>query len=291
MNLTDATSVINKLRNLFSVFGLPDVVVSDNGPPFSSFEFSNYMKSNGIKHLFSAPHHPQSNGLAENCVRILKSALKKAHLENQNLNIFLDRFLFDYRTTEHMTTGKSPAYLMFNRNIKTRFDLIRPSFNNHNQEKIQKQIENFKGKESRNFEIGEPVIVSDFSSHGTGKWIPGKVCEKFGNVTFDVKVGEDRVVRRHSNQIRKRKSLDYPETTEPDNENISESCNSEIDKSLLFSHKSDQENIVDKKLEDSPNTIVSNSDSANSDKNTLVQETEATDSLTGKSRYFFRDRK
>ena len=52
-------------RVLFSSYGqsygLPDQVVSDNGPQFTSEEFSQFLKRKGIKHICSAPYHPSTN--------------------------------------------------------------------------------------------------------------------------------------------------------------------------------------------------------------------------------------
>ena len=62
---TDAKSSAAVLRRWFSMHGLPKVIVSDNGPGFASDEFDSFLKSNGIRHMFSAPYHPSSNGQAE----------------------------------------------------------------------------------------------------------------------------------------------------------------------------------------------------------------------------------
>lgn len=109
VNTTSAVIVIQCLRQLFARFGLPKRIVSDNGPPFSSAEFERYLKGNGIKHTLIAPYHPASNGAAENAVRSVKRALKKAQLEKEDENAALCRFLFTYRNTEHSTTGREPA--------------------------------------------------------------------------------------------------------------------------------------------------------------------------------------
>ena len=47
---TSAMSTIPKLERIFATHGLPDVLKSDNGPPFQSNEFKQFMKENGIKH-------------------------------------------------------------------------------------------------------------------------------------------------------------------------------------------------------------------------------------------------
>ena len=42
----------------FCNFGLPEVMVIDNGPAFVSTEFEQFLKKNGIRHKTSAPYHP-----------------------------------------------------------------------------------------------------------------------------------------------------------------------------------------------------------------------------------------
>ena len=59
---TSSAAVIEVLRSLFARFGLPETIVTDNGPGFMSSEF---LRRNGIKHTISAPYHSASNGLAE----------------------------------------------------------------------------------------------------------------------------------------------------------------------------------------------------------------------------------
>ena len=71
--------MIDKLCTIFATHSLPVTLVSDNGPPFSSANFNNFMSSNGILHRRVPPYHPSSDGLAENMVRSLKQALNKAH--------------------------------------------------------------------------------------------------------------------------------------------------------------------------------------------------------------------
>ena len=57
-NLTSSKTV-EHLRKTFSNFGLPEELVSDNGPCFTSKEFKSFVDSNNIRHTFSAPYHPQ----------------------------------------------------------------------------------------------------------------------------------------------------------------------------------------------------------------------------------------
>ena len=66
MSSISAAKTIEKLREVFSIHGLPQKIVTDNGSAFTSREFGEFMKENGILHVTSAPYHPATNGLAEN---------------------------------------------------------------------------------------------------------------------------------------------------------------------------------------------------------------------------------
>ena len=50
-----ATKTIEILRQVFAAYGLPEQLVSDNGPQFTTEEFAEFTSKNGIKHIFSAP--------------------------------------------------------------------------------------------------------------------------------------------------------------------------------------------------------------------------------------------
>ena len=67
-----ASPVIQRLRSVFAQFGIPQTIVTDNGATFCSAEFQQFLESNGIEHLKSAPYHPSSNGLAERAVQTVK---------------------------------------------------------------------------------------------------------------------------------------------------------------------------------------------------------------------------
>ena len=53
------------MKAVFARFGIPDVLVTDNGPQFASAEFAVFAKTWMFKHTTSSPYHPQSNGKAE----------------------------------------------------------------------------------------------------------------------------------------------------------------------------------------------------------------------------------
>jgi transposase InsO family protein len=68
--------VRNCVAQNLSRTGIPKQIVSDNGPQFTSGEFENFTKQNGIKHYKSAPFHPATNGLVERFVQTFKNSMR-----------------------------------------------------------------------------------------------------------------------------------------------------------------------------------------------------------------------
>lgn len=204
---------INKLREVFARFGLPETIVSDNGTQFTSSNFQKFVQMNKIEHITSAPGHPATNGAAENAVKSFKSGFKSAIADGDisNVDIIIQRYLFDYRTTEHCSTGESPAKIMFGRSLRTRFTLCQPPTVEKNISKaLNKQVGHFKGNRELTFEIGELVSIRDLRDPNpkTKKWIPAVVKEILGPRTYVCQEKDGHVLHhRHLNQIHKRTNL------------------------------------------------------------------------------------
>ena len=96
------------------------MVRSDNGPPFTSQEIKEYMNENGIEHRRITPLWPQANSEAESFMKPLTKAIRSAHAEGKTWRKHLYKFLLNYRTTPHSTTGFAPAELLFNRKVRNK---------------------------------------------------------------------------------------------------------------------------------------------------------------------------
>ena len=77
LSTISSSKTIETLRTVFATHGLPQTIVTDNGPSFTSEEFKQFMEKNGIKHITSALYHPSSNGQAERAVKTLKQGIKR----------------------------------------------------------------------------------------------------------------------------------------------------------------------------------------------------------------------
>ncbi|XP_015780595.1 PREDICTED: uncharacterized protein K02A2.6-like [Acropora digitifera] len=124
MGQATTTNTIAALRRVFSYFGLPEHLVTDNGSQFTSAEFQNFLKENDIEHALTAPGHPATNGLSERYVGEFKDKLNKIGDTGETVQTKLDRFLLTHRATP-TSLGKSPSELLMNRQPRIRFSALR----------------------------------------------------------------------------------------------------------------------------------------------------------------------
>ena len=118
---TDHRATIQAMDRMMSRFGIPEVVRSDNGPPFNGKEFSKFARYMGFEHKPVPPRAPWTNGLVERFMPNLKKVIQIAIQEGKNWKQEMQNFLRAYRATLHSTTDCAPAELMFNgRRYKTR---------------------------------------------------------------------------------------------------------------------------------------------------------------------------
>ena len=103
-------NVIQEFKSIFSCFGIPALLRSDNAGCYASESFRNFAQMWGFDQRFSSPRYPESNGLAERSVGTFKSLLKKSD------DIYAA--LLAYRATP-LASGFSPGELMFGRPMKT----------------------------------------------------------------------------------------------------------------------------------------------------------------------------
>lgn len=210
MKEISTSSTIAILNRLFAQFGVPDMLVSDNGCQFTSAEFSNFCASLTIEHVRSPIYHPQSNGQAERFVDTFKRALRKMHGEGRTEDL-LQVFLRTYRSTPsmHVPNNSSPAEAFLGRRIKTIHDAMKPQI--LRKETINRNQHNGFRTADLKFQVGEPVYVLMFRNFNRS-WVPAVVKRRKGSVLRDVQVG-DEIQTRHINHLRPR----YTENNNKDN--------------------------------------------------------------------------
>lgn len=109
-------ATVNYMKTLFSRFGIPLRLVSDNAPQYASQTFKMFAKEWGFEHVTSSPHYPQSNGLAEKTVAIAKRIVLKA--------TDVPLALLEYRNTPVLGGKFTPAQLLMGRNLRSVLPLL-----------------------------------------------------------------------------------------------------------------------------------------------------------------------
>lgn len=84
IKVTNATNVINALEMIFQIHGYPKYLRNDNGQPFASQEFHDYLTAHGITQIKGIPYWPQSNVEVERFNRTVPKSVKIAKVEKKD---------------------------------------------------------------------------------------------------------------------------------------------------------------------------------------------------------------
>ena len=130
-------------RSIICRFGIPKVLISDNGKQFDNDSFQDFCSLLGIRNHYSSPAHPQANGQVEFTNRSLLKIIK-TRLEGAK-GIWPEEFpsiLWAYRTTARTTTGETPFRLIYGSKavIPVRVGLISYRVDNHDERKNDEAI-------------------------------------------------------------------------------------------------------------------------------------------------------
>ena len=207
-NIKGVTSwtVIHALSSMFARHGIPDVLVSDNGPQFASAEFASFANRWGFEHVTSSPHYPQSNGKAENAVKTVKRLFTKC--KEDGTSEFLA--LLDWRNTPTEGMGTSPSQRLMGRRCKTLLpmasSLLQPRYSTVNDSRAllaakarQELYYNMHARPLPELKSGERVRIQ---LPGQKTWTPGTCDKKVALRSYDVHVGGG-TYRRNRRHIRR----------------------------------------------------------------------------------------
>ena len=214
MSTTTTTQTIEVLQAIFSRYGLPEQLISDNGPQFTSQEFVQCLKQGGIKHIRSAPYQPSTNGLAERFVQTFENAMKASENDGQSLKARIATFLANYRSTPHATTGVTPSELFLQRKVRTKFDMLKPDTQSvvDVKQSLQKKYHDNRAKLCT-FTPGQTVMARDYLS--SKKWVLGVIESSSGPTMYRVKLINGKIVVRHVDQLLAQLPVDAS-NTQPD---------------------------------------------------------------------------
>ena len=107
--------IASHFKFICSEYGWPETLVSDNGPCYTSESFTTLMKGYNVNPITSSPHYPQSNGLAEKYVQIVKNLFYKAKEEGKDLF----KCLMVYHNTPLSNSLLSPMQILTSRSARS----------------------------------------------------------------------------------------------------------------------------------------------------------------------------
>ena len=285
MNSTTVEKTIDALRQLFATYGIPEQLISDNGSQFTSEAFAVFLKMNGVRHTRSAPYHPATNGLAERFVQSLKQGLKASLSSGLSLHRRVCSFLLTYRSTVHSTTGVTLSSLFLKRELRTRFDLLRPDRKSEVARKQAQQKDHHdRRSSSRKFSVGDLVMAKNFRAGPD--WVPATIVARLGPLSYLVETQDKLVWRRHVDHVKLRTVSPVsqpPSAPEPESECVWESAGSGPRGSVTNPSvaESEQEQAPDSNDSEQESSSVEDS---RSDTNSILHTTESQPSVIVPSR-------
>lgn len=185
---TLSTSIINHIKGIFSRYGIPETLVSDGGPQFSSTEFANFSREWCFSHVTTSPYNSQSNGQAERAVQTIKYLLKICSYSGSDYRLAL----IEYLNTPINNNLPSPSEILLSR--KLRSVLPDPKYFEDTQinpvrKKLQYRQNTYKtyydlgARNLKPLDIGQKVKIRDLINK---KWVPGVVEKLLRNRTYEV---------------------------------------------------------------------------------------------------------
>ena len=169
LNSMTAQHVINHFKLIFLEYGWPDTLVSDNDLCYTAEAFTNLMKEHNVIHITSSPHYPQSNGLAEKFVQIVKTLFYKAKEEGADLF----KTLMIYHNTPLSSNLQSPMQMLQSRTVRSQLPM-----SNTARKQLSLQPEQLRTKTknehllSHDLCLGQNIMMQD---HTNKRWYPAVI--------------------------------------------------------------------------------------------------------------------
>ena len=204
----DTRAVVTRLKSIFAGHGIPETIMSDNGPPFNSQDFATFMQEYEIEHITSSPHYPKSNGKAESAVKIAKGLLRKTAEAEEDFQLAL----LNWRNTPTVGLDSSPAQRLFGRRtrtlVPTASKLLKPHIQKRvvakKEQKHQKQKQHYdkSAKELPPLKRGDIVRVQPHPKAQSKRWQKARVEKQVDSRSYLVRTENGNIVRRNRKHLR-----------------------------------------------------------------------------------------
>ena len=164
---TTSEAVINHMKSILARHGIPETIISDNGPQFASKEFALFAVNYGFSHVTSSPGHASAKGEGERAVRKIKELLHAAK------NPYTA--LLNYKSAP-LANGYSPAELPMSRKLRTKLPVVPENLQASilNKQDLRKKEEVTKLNMKLNFDSHHSTKPLSVLQKGEKVWIPDR---------------------------------------------------------------------------------------------------------------------
>ena len=198
-------TVVKLTKCVLSEQGVPEVIISDNGPQYDCQSYKQFSKEWGFQHITSSPRYPKSNGFIERQVQTVKNTLTKAEKSGKDLS--MARLCL--RSTPIDSQLPSPAELLYQRKLKSNLPLrIKHQMPNRDQisQRLVERQQSMKYYHDRNAHDLSPLATGQhvrIQDQRTKKWLPGIVsCKRPEPRSYEVQTQYGSTLRRNRCHLR-----------------------------------------------------------------------------------------
>ena len=216
-----AAKLVENLRSYFAMHGIPEEIATDGGSTYMAYETQKFLSNYGVRHRVSSVAYPHSNQRAELAVKSMKRLCRENTSRDGSLNN--DRFLravMAYRNTPDRDTGRSPAQVIFGRELRDflpaplrryqpqpQWILLREDREKALRKRALRNMEQLKTgtKELDKLEVHDTVQVQNQVGNHPSRWdITGTIVEVRPFDQYTVKVhGSGRLTTRNRKFLKK----------------------------------------------------------------------------------------
>ena len=198
-------TVVGLTKCVLSEHGVPDVIISDNGPHYDCQSYKEFSNQWGFRHITSSPRYPQSNGFIERQVQTVKHTFDKAKKSGKDLPMSM----LCLRSTPVDSELPSPAELLYQRKLKSNLPIrIRNEMPNRDKinQRLTERQESMKYYHDRNAQDLSPLVTGQrvfVQNQSTKKWVPGTVnCKRPEFRSYEVQTESGSTLRRNRRHLR-----------------------------------------------------------------------------------------
>jgi hypothetical protein len=258
MRRAEAGNMVKILKQKFLEFGVPSVVISDNGKQFVSKTYREFLEEWGIRSQTTPFYHPQANP-AERIIRVIKTAIRGFVGENQkSWDEHLPEFLAGMRSVVHEATGQSPYFMTFGQEMYLTGKYLPYSTEDKGKvpekeetlslsrkivkearDKYLKAQKQWKTKYDKNavvrqYNVGDEVFRRNFKQSNKmenynaklgKKWVKCVIVKDLKDGSYDVKDQNGKIGNHHSNNLRPASKICTRQKNKERNEDLKTDAN------------------------------------------------------------------